>query len=374
MWRVYNRHAARLGVARLVEVPFRGLAPQAGPHTRRGTTMSEDFLVETLLRHAPDSWTDTSLDANDAVTVLTAAGFVERRITFTVQLPGEERVQRITIETTGEHGLAEAMEAILHDWWARWGGRWQELRREIGGPIKPIIVRESDQWRLTDQGRLARADFEKGDKRPIDFALKRGFFDGKLRRLPNGRITRREPVRGYGRLVSIENASSGSLAVSISNWPEGSAAFAKAFAKALDVEPRVHQRRPWPGANSWSNWGVGLDDAANWHLFHFRREGTPCWMRHAHADLKITRGRLDNLARQFVEDGEVFVTARSQINSRKSDISRLRKAIKLAVHGEGIFPHGDPIPFDYEHQSYRPVIRFGRVTRSESGQLLFHPT
>jgi len=337
--------------------------------------MSDTLLaVETLLRHAPDSWTDSPLDASEALNVLTAAGFVERRITFTVQLPGEGGSQRITIEATGEYGLGEAMEAILHDWWARWGGRWQSLRQEIGEPVQPIVVRESDTWRLTDQGRLARTDLEQGNSGPIDFALKRGFFDGKLRRLPDGRITRREPVRGYGRLVSIENASSGSLAVSISNWPEGSAAFAKAFAKALDVEPRVHRRRPWPGANSWSNWGVGLDDAGNWHLFHFRREGTPCWVPHAHADLRIPRGRLDNLARRFVEDGEVFVTARSQINSRKSDISRLRKAIKLAVHGEGIFPHGDPIPFDYEHQSYRPVIRFGRVTRSESGQLLFHPT
>jgi hypothetical protein len=338
--------------------------------------MSKNLLavaVDTLLRQAPDSWTDSPLDASEALNVLTAAGFVERRIVFAVRLPGEERFQRITIETTGEYGLGEAMEAVLHDWWARWGGWWQKLRQEIGEPVKPIVVWESDKWRLTDQGRVARVDLEKGESWPIDFALKRGFFDGTPRLLPDGRITRREPVWGYGRLVSIENASSGSLAVSISNWPEGSAAFAKAFAKALDVEPRVHRRRPWPGANSWSNWGVGLDDAGNWHLFHFRRESAPCWVRHAHADLKITRGRLDTLARQFVEDGQVFVDIK-KARSRKSDVSRLRKAIKLAVHGEGVFPQGDPIPFDYEHQSYRPVIRFGRVTRSESERLLFEPT
>jgi len=327
--------------------------------------------VAKLLRQAPDSWADVPAE-QDALAVLMAAGFVERRITFTVRLPGDEQAQRITIETTGEFGFAEAMEAVVQDWWARWGQRWQELRREIGGPVKPIVTRESDAWRLSEQGRLARADLERGQGRPIDFALKRGFFDGKPRLLPDGRITRREPVWGYGRLVSIENASSGSLAVSVSNWPAGAKAFAKAFAEMGQVEPRAHRRRHWPGADKWHNWGVGVDDAGDWHLFHFLREGTPRWVRHNHAHLNITPGRLARAARMFVDDGEVAADTRAD-RPMKPDISRLRKAIVEAVHGEGIFPPGNPIPFDYEHQAYRPAIRFGRVTHHESGRWDFKP-
>jgi hypothetical protein len=187
--------------------------------------MSDDLLataVAKLLRQAPDSWAnvpdDFSQAEQDALVALTAAGFVERRIAFTVRLPGEEQTQRVIVEATGEFGLAEAMEAVLQDWWARWGQRWQELRQEIGAPVKPIVTRESDSWRLTEQGRLARADLEQGNSRPIDFALKCGFFDGTPRLLPDGRITRREPVRGHGRLVSIENASSGPLAVDVAKF------------------------------------------------------------------------------------------------------------------------------------------------------------
>jgi len=372
-YRVANRHVKRLGVVGQVGFPFVASRPKPARKARKGIMMADDLLtaVETLLRQAPDSWADAPAE-QDALAVLTAAGFVERRITFTVQLPGEERVQRITIEATGEGSLVEAMESVVQDWWARWGQRWRELRQELGDPIKPIVTRESDKWRLSDQGRLARADLEQGDSRPVDFALRRGFFDGKPRRLPDSQITQRQPVWGYGRLVSVENVSGGSLVVSVSNWPEGATAFAKAFAKALDVEPCAHRRRPWPGADKWSNWGVGVDSAGDWHLFHFHRKGTPRWVRHKHAHLNITHGRLAHVARMFVDDGEVVADTRA-VRPMKHVVSRLRKAIVEAGHGEGIFPHGNPIPFDYERQAYRPLIRFGRVMHHESGRWRFTP-
>ena len=208
--------------------------------------MSDDPLataVAALLRQAPDSWADSPAEP-DALFVLTAAGFIERRVTFTIKLPGEEQAQRITIEATGEGGFAEAMDPVLHDWWARWGQRWQELQREIGAPVKPIVIPESDAWRLSQQGRLARADLEQGDNLPIDFALKRGFFDGKPRLLPDGRINQRVPVRGQGRLVRIENAASGPLAVDLAKCsaaPEIAQTFATAFSDALAaVMPQVN--------------------------------------------------------------------------------------------------------------------------------------
>jgi len=234
--------------------------------------MSDDPLptaVETLLRQAPDSWADAPVE-QDALAVLTAAGFVERRITFTVRLPGEEQTQRITIETTGEFGFAEAMEAVVQDWWARWGQRWRELRQEIGAPVKPIVTRESDAWRLTDQGRQAQADLEQGESRPIDFALKRGFFDGQPRLLPDGRITQREPVRGYGRLVSIENASS-PLAIDVAKFSAASE-LAEAFVKVFEryiPKPTTAEETP-PAAFVFARSGDGWRIEAFGESGHFQ--------------------------------------------------------------------------------------------------------
>ena len=339
--------------------------------------MSTDSLaasVAALLRQAPKDWAD-SPDSPDALAALTAAGFVERRLIFTVRLPGEEQTRRVTIEATGELGFAEAMEAVIQDYWASWGERWRKLRQEIGVSIKPIVALERDCWRTTEDGRAAQADLATGSQTPIDFALKRGFFDGKPRALPGGRVAQRLPVAGHGRLVNVENATSGPLAVAVGNWADGAKAFAEAFAKAFaerDVESRAFRRRHWPGADKWHNWGVGVDDDNNWHLFHFHREGKSQWVRHNHAYLNITPGRLAQTAKLLADGGELGIDA--SISAVKPWVSRLRMAIVKAVHGEGIFPQGNPIPFDYERATYRPVIRFGRVKRNESGSLIFKPS
>lgn len=195
--------------------------------------------VAELLRRLPDDWADVPEDADgDALAALVAAGFAARRIHFTVKLPGCDETAIVTIEAAGEDGLAEAMTAAVQDWWARCGRRWQELRQDTGEPVRPIVNRQRDEWKLTPDGRTARADIEQGSSAPIDFALKRGFFDGRPRVLPDGRVTQRLPVRGYGRLVSLENAPSGPLSVAISNWSEGAEAFAKGF-RAVQSAPLV---------------------------------------------------------------------------------------------------------------------------------------
>jgi hypothetical protein len=96
------------------------------------------------------------LNGDDAVVAsLAAAGFITRRVSFTVRLPGDTTPQRVIFELTGEHALAEELGAIVHDWWVRWGQHRPELRPASGEPVKPIVTRESDDWRLTDHGRLA---------------------------------------------------------------------------------------------------------------------------------------------------------------------------------------------------------------------------
>jgi len=192
---------------------------------------------------APENWQPTPSDLaqqeRQALEALVGAGLVERRITFAVRLPGQTEQATISIEVTGEFGLAEAMEAAVQDLWLRWGERWAELHKQIDTP-RPIVEVQENLWRLTADGESAQTDLggtPEDRQRVIDFVLKRGFFDGTPKRLPDGRITRRQPVRGYGRLLrcQIENAPSGPVGVQVANWAEGAEAFAQAFERLFQA-------------------------------------------------------------------------------------------------------------------------------------------
>jgi len=85
---------------------------------------------------------------------------------------------------------------------------------------------------LTDQGILARKDAAVGEQDVFDFVLKRGFFGGQPRQMPDGRIVQRKPVHGTGTLVSMEKLKVDAAVtgtVNVGNWSEGADAFAKAF-------------------------------------------------------------------------------------------------------------------------------------------------
>lgn len=223
--------------------------------------------IATLLRDAPDNWGETPAPDGEAVAALTAAGFVERRVTFTLRIPETDETVRATVEATGEHGLPAALEAVAQDLFARWGDHWEELAGRLGREPKPLVVREKDEWRLTEQGRLARADLESGNPAPLDFAMKSGFFDGQPRRLPDGRITRREPVRGHGRLVEIKVLpATGPVEVAVTNWGEGAEAVAAAFAgRGLTAAP-VEPATPTPAF-------LFQRDGDGWFVRAFGREG-----------------------------------------------------------------------------------------------------
>jgi hypothetical protein len=190
-----------------------------------------EAAVAALLRQGPASWTPSPSESPDALRLLTQAGFIERRLTFTLRMPGQDAQYRITIEATGEFGLVEALEPVLQDLWAKGKDHWQALSQEVG-TVKPIVAVEADEWRITEHGRLAQQDLARGNQRPIDFVLKRGFFDGRPRPLPNGQVTRRLPVRGTGRLVRIENAQDRPLAVDVAKF-SAAAELAEAFAAAF---------------------------------------------------------------------------------------------------------------------------------------------
>ena len=111
--------------------------------------------------------------------------------------------------------------------------------------------------------------------------LKRGFFDGQPRLLPDGRITRREQVRGYGTLVKMEkkkadaaDVSNEAGTVNLGNWDQGAEALVKAFAPMFEkmfkrnqtpeATPKQSVEKPKtssddPPKRSWTQ--LDLDDA-----------------------------------------------------------------------------------------------------------------
>jgi hypothetical protein len=202
-----------------------------------------EHAVDRLLRTVPQVWTEydeSVLSALEerALSLLTGAGMIERRISFRLQMFGHPVAVEATITVTGEYGFAEAVRYIP----ARMQEYWREVfekRKASDQEDAPAFHCErigNEQWRLTGEGLLARADLDNGNSATVfDFVLKRGFFDGRPRLMPDGRISRREPVRGQGKLerMTLVNSSAAPPGVNIANWGDGAKAFAAAFAELI---------------------------------------------------------------------------------------------------------------------------------------------
>lgn len=212
---------------------------RTGPH-------GGDFLqdaVAVLLRRVPERWAEYDADAltateSQAMFLLVAAGMVERRIRLRARLHNHPVAVEATITATGEYGFVEAMEPVLATMWAEWKDAYNAWRtgETRGAPLSVTEHLKPDEWRLTDQGALARADLDGGHaERALDFVLRRGFFDGQPRLIlepGRERVSQREPVRSYGQLVTMRKVqadAASSPAVNVGNWKEGADAFAAAF-------------------------------------------------------------------------------------------------------------------------------------------------
>jgi hypothetical protein len=147
---------------------------------------------------------------------------------------------------------------------------------------------------------------------------------------------------------------------------------------------------PWPGADCWENWGVGLAGDGSWHLFHFLRQNGG-WIRHRHAALAIPTGIAHAVAGKFIRFG--FLTMKDahgilrehasggisaqvhedEVIARiKSPISRLRAAIRAAAEREGHRPKGMPIAAPTRRpRNWRARVRFGTAEKREGGGHLF---
>jgi hypothetical protein len=207
--------------------------------------MLEPAIAE-LLRRIPETWEVYQPDSltevqAQALFLLMAAGMVERRERLRLRMLNDKIMVEATITATGEYGAGEAIEPLAAEAWALWQEayrQWRESDRKENSPFHSERLSPSE-WRLTDQGVLAKNDLADGGQAAVlDFVLKRGLFDGQRHWLPGGRISQRMPVRGKGSLVKVTKIKEQPGApdtVNIGNWDEGGEALAKAFSSLFEA-------------------------------------------------------------------------------------------------------------------------------------------
>lgn len=246
------------------------------PHTRSDHTADGPIAtaVAALLRHIPDRWTAYDYDAltateEQALFLLVAAGLVERRIRFRKRVQNHPVAVEATITATGEEGFREAMQSLNASMWPEWGDAYKAWMSSDArdAPFSATERLKPDEWRLTDQGVLARDDSDGSRTHVVvDFVLRRGFFDDQPRLIPGtGKIMRREPVPGAGQLVKLRKVRvelTGPATVHVGNWQEGAEAFGAVFGTPRDATPGAHGRsRPSAANNSTQASTATADDS-----------------------------------------------------------------------------------------------------------------
>lgn len=227
-----------------------------------GETLEQ--LVARFLRTVPVTWTEHDLSAlsargEQALSLLTAAGLIERRTTFRLQMFGHPGAVEATITFTGEYGLVEAVSYVSARMWEDWHEGFEKRSASDlkGEPAFHCEWIGKEQWRLTAKGVEARNDLASGDSSTVfDFVLRRGFFDGQSRHMPDGRISRRQPVRGHGTLekLGLVHPAAAPVGVSIVNWDDGGKAIAAAFAELKAHVPT--SSAPPPDVTQQAKWGT----------------------------------------------------------------------------------------------------------------------
>ncbi len=183
--------------------------------------MLEAAVVE-LLRRIPETWQEYRPDdltetQSQGLFLLVAAGMVERRERLRLRFANHPVVAEATITMTGEYGGIEALEPLVANLWADWQDAFRAWKRGDAANVSPAHCErlEPSEWRLTDQGVIARQDLDGAEGRVFDFVLRRGIFDGRSR-MVNGRPFRREAVRGAGALVKMDKTTADTAPVAVS--------------------------------------------------------------------------------------------------------------------------------------------------------------
>jgi hypothetical protein len=224
--------------------------------------------IALFLRSIPTAWTEFDSDKltklqENALLLLTAAGMVERRGWIRTTIANHPTCFEIRFQATGEGGFAKAMERATAIEYATWADAWRKWTEGETRNRSPFHTQEMkpQEWRLTDQGEIARNDLNRGTsdvERVFDFVLKQGFFGPGfwMRKAIAGRpLTQNEQqtiaaesaagqdlaqlarpaVGGDGQLLEIRRIENSAISqpVNVTNWEEGASAFADVLGKML---------------------------------------------------------------------------------------------------------------------------------------------
>ena len=225
--------------------------------------MPDDPIIEALadlLQRAPERWQALDRDALSAIEeralgLLAAAGFIEVRVGLEITMAGHAQGLRLTLETTGETGLAQALAPVLSDLLVRWESALAEAKRQ--GIADPVTLHPvgSTAWRLAEQGLRARADLASDDEDVrggmFSFLLRRPAFASngqpvlvpvepdqrppELANLPLVQIDGRTSIRDrtWTLVGAVPAQPEGPFPVQVQNWDGGAEAIAAALAKLI---------------------------------------------------------------------------------------------------------------------------------------------
>ena len=254
------------------------------PRTDAEADLLKPAIAE-LLRTIPETWVEFDLDRltviqDNALFLLTAAGIVERRGWLRSTIANHPTAFEVRFHATGEGGFAKAMEQAAAAEYETWKEAWRTWKTGETKDVSPFRTEamKPQEWRLTDQGILARGELGGTDachgsrtRRSTSFSsvasLGRGTGLGWLPQIQKGldraiieeqsRSTGQDldrssapPAPGSGLLVEIRKVEkpAASQAVKLTNWGEGADAFAAAFEKAFlamsKANGRPAERRP----------------------------------------------------------------------------------------------------------------------------------
>lgn len=211
-------------ISERITAPTEMLEPAVGELLRR--------ISETWQTYNPDDLTETQ---SQALFLLVAAGMVERRERMRMRFADHPVIAEATITFTGENGGLEALQALCTNFWPDWKDAFQSWQQsEAAGDLPAHCEHlEPSEWRLTDQGVIARTDLDAPPDEDIPAEVRRQYvFDFVLKR---GVFKDRDSVRGTGALVKMNKAKADSApaAVNIGNWSEGGDAFAQALSPMM---------------------------------------------------------------------------------------------------------------------------------------------
>lgn len=233
--------------------------------------------IDSLLRRIPECWEVVDIgrltSAEDkALFLLTAAGLVERCLGFRLAMAGQETSMRAKFSVTGEGGLEMALGSLVEEMWTRWEQAyiaWTAGKAAASSPFRGLPVGEQ-QWRLTDQGVMARRDLdvEAPSAGSAAFVRCRQYVLEYVMRTGHQRY--RLPAGGEGRLLefALENAAEAEQAardsaqpaptpVAIANAEELARVFERMFAARILAEKGT----PAPAAKPPVGEGMTVEEA-----------------------------------------------------------------------------------------------------------------